>query len=480
MSHRSQRQTPPSRNSSLAILVIDDEPEALHACRLTLQMGGLDNVICCQDPREAMNIAAGQPIGAVLLDLMMPQLSGQVLLKLFAQEHPDAPVTVVTSANEIETAVACMRDGAFNYLVKPVESSRLLSSVRRAMELSEWQRAFSGLTDSLLSDTLEHPDAFAAIVSTSHGMRVVFQCVEAAAKTSKPALITGETGVGKEMIARTLHEVSGRTGRFVAVNVAGLDEHLLSDTLFGHNRGAFTGADTARNGLIEEASAGSLFLDEIGDLSPAAQIKLLRLIQEHEYYPLGSSVPRHTDARVIAATHQDLAALQADGRFRRDLYFRLKCHHIHIPPLRERPEDIPLITRHFLACAAKTLAKHTPTPPRELFDLLASYPFPGNVRELESMVFDAVSKHRSRVLSLDTFKAHTKSKSGAPVLVAESGLAFRESVFGHCMDLPTLEEAGDLLVAEAMKRSQGNQTVAARLLGISQPGLSKRLKKTLQ
>jgi DNA-binding NtrC family response regulator len=462
---------------ALPVLAVDDEIEALHACRLTLRMGGVENVICCEDPRAVPGILKSESVGVVLLDLLMPGISGQDLLRMIAQEYPGVPVIVVTSAQELDTAVACMRDGAFDYLVKPVERSRLLSSVQRAMELSEWRRAYAVLSERMLSDRLEQPEAFAPIVTASACMRAVFQCVEAAARTSKPVLITGETGVGKEMIAQALHQASGRKGRFVAVNVAGLDAELLSDDLFGHRKGAFTGAEAARAGMIEEAVGGTLFLDEIGDLSGAAQIKLLRLIQEHEYYPLGSSTPVATDARIVTATHQDLDTLQAEGRFRKDLYYRLKCHHIHVPPLRERLDDVPLLVQHFLVLAADALDKPVPTAPRELYDLLASHTFPGNVRELESMVFDAVSKHHAKVLSLDVFRTHTGRKRGAVPVGGPVADSDHEPSFAGWRELPTLAETDALLTREAMRRARGNQTVAARILGISQPALSKRWKR---
>ena len=210
------------------------------------------------------------------------------------------------------------------------------------------------------------------------------------------------------MIAKAVHLLSNRKGEFVPVNVAGLDENVFTDTLFGHKKGAFTGADRARIGLVEQASGGTLFLDEIGDLSADLQVKLLRLLQEGEYFPLGSDVTKRSDARVVVATNQELQTLQESGKFRKDLYYRLCAHHVHIPPLRERREDLPLLAEHFLEKSSEALGKKKPTPPKELFILLSSYHFPGNIRELKSMIWDAVSYHKIGKLSLDAFKTHIR------------------------------------------------------------------------
>jgi len=313
-------------------------------------------------------------------------------------------------------------------------------------------------------------------------MRSIFQYVEAIARTSLPVLITGETGVGKELIARALHRLSGRSGEFVAVNVAGVDDTLFSDTLFGHRRGAFTGADRDRKGLIEQAQNGTLFLDEIGDLRPESQVKLLRLLAEGKYYPLGADMPKLSDARIVVATHRDLRALQQTGSFRKDLFYRLQAHHVHIPPLRERPEDIPILAAHFLEAAARTLGKKPPTAPKELFPLLQSYPFPGNVRELEAMVFDAVSRHKGGTLSLETFKDRTgrKEKSARDegrCRESDSKIENGQHAPTFPANLPTLKQAERALIREALRRAQGNQTLAASLLGISRRALNNRLSR---
>ena len=376
--------------------------------------------------------------------------------------------------NQIESAVNCIKLGAFDYFVKTVEEDRLVSGVLRAIRVLELERQNREMSSRMLSGELRHPAAFAGIVTTDRAMHAIFSYIEAVALSAEPLLILGESGVGKELIAKAAHTLSGCRGQLVSVNVAGLDDVVFADTLFGHVRGAFTGADQPRRGMIEEASDGTLFLDEIGDLSIASQVKLLRLLQEGEYFPLGSDRPKRLKARVVVATHQNLALRQENGSFRRDLYYRLCTHLVQVPPLRERKGDLPPLLDHFLEEAARALGKKKPTPPRELPQLLATYAFPGNVRELKALVYNAVSVHRDRVLSMDTFLKTIISpdmKQSAPaVSQAEKNL------YAGLERLPTFGEAAELLVEEAMSRANGNQTIAARLLGISQPALSKRLK----
>jgi len=456
------------------ILLVDDEQAWLRSVSLILARAGITNTLTCTDSRQVMEILAGGEVGLVLLDLTMPHLSGEELLSAMAEHHPEVATIVVSGMNQIETAVRCMRLGAFDYFVKTVEEDRLVQGVMRAVRMHELERENRVMSDRLLSGGLRHPAAFSEIVTADPAMHAIFAYIEAVAQSPQPLLITGDSGVGKELVARAVHKLSGSRGQLVSVNVAGLDDNVFSDTLFGHLRGAFTGADQPRKGMIEEAAEGTLFLDEIGDLSIASQVKLLRLLQEGEYFPLGSDRPKRLSARIIVATHQNLSAKEAAGSFRRDLYYRLRTHRIQIPPLRERLGDIPLLVEHFLQRAALELGKKKPTPPRELFQLLASYSFPGNVRELRAMIYDAVSVHRDRVLSLESFiRAIGSAGEGA---VGEARLT-GEGLFKGMETLPSITDAVEQLIAEAMARADGNQTIAARLLGISQPALSKRLSR---
>jgi len=413
-------------------------------------------------------------VGLVLLDLTMPQLGGEELLGKIAERHPEIAVIIVSGLNQVETAVRCMRLGAFDYCVKTDEEDRIVGGVLRAIRMVEMRREYQEMSSRLVSRELRHPEAFSAIVTGDRSMLDIFSYVEAVAKSPQPLLITGESGVGKELFARAAHTLSGCRGRLVTVNVAGLDDTVFADTLFGHLRGAFTGADQVRRGMVDEAADGTLFLDEIGDLSIPSQVKLLRLLQEGEYFPLGSDLPRRLKARIIVATHQNLSARENAGAFRRDLYYRLRTHRVHIPPLRERQGDISLLLDHFLAEAAQTLGKKKPTPPKGLSQFLATYSFPGNVRELKAMVFDAVSVHRDRMLSMDSFLKAVESAQAEAGPVA--AMPPKQNPFSGFDELHTFSDAAAFLVMEAMDRANGNQTLAARLLGISQPALSKRLK----
>ena len=456
------------------ILVIDDQQSILLSIDTTLRMAGFTRIVTCPDSRRVKAVAGEQAPEIVLLDLMMPGVDGETLLSFFSREHPEVPVIVITGTVDVDTAVRCMKAGAFDYIVKPVEDERLVAAVQRAAAYGALQRENQALRRQILADRPQRTDAFAGIVTRDAKMLAIFQYVEAIATTFQPVLIRGETGVGKELVARALHRLSGLGGAFVAVNVGGLDDNVFSDTLFGHIRGAFTSADRDRPGLIEQAAGGTLFLDEIGDLSPASQVKLLRLLQEGEYMPLGMDAPKQTDTRIVASTNLSLRSLERAGRFRKDLAYRLRTHQIYIPPLRERLDDLPLLLDHFLSRAALALNKPRPEIPDALVPVLRTHTFAGNVRELESMIFDALSRHRSGPLALEVFNSHIqRERSGGQdpqPLLAPAALVFPAR-------LPTIKEATHSLVAEALKRANGNQTLAAATLGISQQALSKRLRR---
>lgn len=465
----------PSLYPHFGILLVDDEPAWLRSLSLTLERSaGISNITTCDDSRRVMELLREHEFGLVLLDLTMPHVSGEDLLGLIGEQHPETAVIIISGMNQIESAVACIKLGAFDYFVKTVEEDRLVSGVLRAIRMLELERQNREMSSRMLSGELKHPEAFAGIVTSDRSMHAIFSYIEAVALSSEPLLIMGESGVGKELIARAAHTLSGCSGQLVSVNVAGLDDAVFADTLFGHLRGAFTGADQPRKGMIEEAADGTLFLDEIGDLSIPSQVKLLRLLQEGEYFPLGSDRPRRLKARIIVATHQDLALKQAAGSFRRDLYYRLCIHMVQVPSLRERKADLPLLLDKLLEDAARALGKKKPTPPRELVQLLSTYNFPGNIRELKAMIYNAVSTHRDRVLSMDTFiKTIGRPDERDASATVKSD---ERNLYSGLERLPTFGEAAELLVEEAMARAKGNQTIAARLLGISQPALSKRLK----
>ncbi|MCP5105940.1 MAG: sigma-54-dependent Fis family transcriptional regulator, partial [bacterium] len=282
---------------------------------------------------------------------------------------------------------------------------------------------------------------------------------------------------GKELVARAVHNASTLAGEHIAINVAGLDDTMFSDTLFGHKKGAFTDAVKGRAGFIESAASGTLFLDEIGDLSKQSQVKLLRLLQEKEYYSLGDDEPKYSDALIITATNKNLSQLRAEEKFRADLFYRLDVHHIHLPPLRERFDDLPLLLDHFLDEAAKSLAKKKPTPPPELYSQLAIFHFPGNIRELRSMVFRAVSLHKSKMLSMDSFKEYMRKNNSQTAEMTAHSTHAQMLPSSPSEPLPTLKQTQRMLIQMAMERAGNNQSIAAQMLGITKQALSKRLKK---
>ncbi len=462
-------------NPQKPIIVIDDEESILFAVDTALRMGGFNNIATYSDSSKALEVLQSHGADVVLLDLNMPHQDGETLLPKILAMLPEVPVIIITGTIDVDTAVRCMKVGAFEYIVKPVDNNRLLTAISQALKFRDLNQENEALRQHLLDEDLIKPEAFAHIYTKSSKMMTLFRYVESIAGTDQPVLVRGETGSGKELMAQAIHKLSDRKGEFVAVNVAGLDDSVFSDTLFGHVKGAFTGADTNRAGLIERASGGTLFLDEIGDLSHFSQVKLLRLLQEEEYMPLGKDLPSRSDARVVTSTHADLWELQHTGKFRQDLHYRLRTHRVWIPPLRERKEDLELLVDHFLEKAKDSLEKQKPKVPPHLITLLETYSFPGNVRELMGMVYDALAQHKSGPLAPDSFRVHMQRARNRSVPPESSG-SNQISLLRFPENLPTIKEATRLLVEEALERCKGNQSQAAKLLGISQQALSKRLK----
>lgn len=462
-----------SNLNNLPILLVDDEPTYLDYCIRLLRLEGYQQVSSLGDSRKVLPYLDTHDVCLLIMDLNMPHLRGDSLLAKIAETYPNLAVIMTTGADDVTQAVRCMRLGAADYLVKPLEEEHFLASIVQQLRIYELKRENAILKDCMLHNRLAHPDAFREIITRSERMRSIFKYLESVATTSRHILILGETGVGKELFARVVHKLSDRK-RFVPLNVSGLDDQMFSDTLFGHRKGAFTGALQQRQGLIERAGKGSLFLDEIGDLESRSQVKLLRLLQEGEFYALGSDEPGASSARLIAATNRDLNGLMEKGEFRRDLYFRLMSHQVKIPPLRERMEDLPLLLEHFLSRAAREMNKKKPNYPLELLTLLGSYHFPGNVRELEGMVFDAVARHQRGILSTEAFRnaiERTRDYDAGEFVPEFASLLTPNTRF------PTIKEATRFLLQEAMSRAEGNQSVAARLLGISRSALNKRLSR---
>lgn len=373
------------------------------------------------------------------------------------------------------------KDGSYKWLAwtsyTDLDEGLIYAVGRDVTERKDLEEEISSIKEHLLTGKLDHKEIFFQIVTNSKKMISIFHYIEAIAKYQKPIFITGETGAGKELIAMAIHKASFLKGDFVVVNVAGLDSTMFSDSLFGHKKGAYTGADRDREGLIVRASGGTLFLDEIGDLNESSQVKLLRLLEDQIYYPLGADVPEKSNARIVAASNQDIQKQIQEGKFRRDLYYRLCVHHIHVPPLRERLEDIPFLIDHFLEDAARVQNKKKPSLPRELITLLMNYDYPGNIRELKGMIFDAVAQHESGILSMGSFKKFINNKRSFPrneMFLSAQGTASMIDIFGH---FPTLKESEDYLISDALSRSNGNQGIAASLLGLTRQALNNRIKR---
>lgn len=463
-------------DSAPSILVIDDEVEILKSFSMFLEDAGY-RPIEASNGHDGVDLFSKHRPDLVFTDLRMPGIDGLDVIRQIKSMAPDVPIVVISGAGNIGEAVEAIKLGACDYITKPVRDlSELELVARRALETGEIRQELSLLRKSILSGRVSNPEAFSGITTRDSGMQRVFQYVEAVAPTGQPVLITGQTGTGKEAIARALHTLSRKTGRFVAVNVGGLDDHVFSDTLFGHLRGAFTGADRVREGMIAQAVDGTLFLDEIGELSESSQVKLLRLLQEHEFFPLGADRPSRTNARVLAATNRDLEQMVRERRFREDLYYRMATHHVNLPPLCERAGDIPLLLDMFIAEAAKIMGKSPPRYHPSLIGYLSTYQFPGNIRELKAMVFDSVARFNGPLLPNELFLQGIgmRPTSQHPDIAIEAVLSSDPANPGR---LPTLKEAQEMLVAKALELAGGNQGVAARHLGITRQGLNKMLNR---
>ncbi|MBN2427980.1 MAG: sigma-54-dependent Fis family transcriptional regulator [Deltaproteobacteria bacterium] len=460
------------------ILLVDDDFRILNTLEIALLSEGFSNIKTVDDPREALKLILLEDFDAALLDIIMPGMSGQELLTKIREQRPELPVIMVSGVDDVATAVACLHNGAFDYILKPAKKDHLAASLRRALKVSNLKKENLRLANSLLDNSLKHPLAFSEIKTNDEKMINLFRYCEAVAPGSEPFLLTGETGTGKELFARVIHKLSGRKGAFVPVNIAGLDEQAFSDTLFGHQKGAFTGADRYRAGFMEAAAGGTIFLDEIGDLEPASQVKLLRVLEERKYYPLGSDIAKPLDARLVAATNQNLETLRDTEKFRKDFYFRIKTHHIHIPPLRERKTDLPLLLDNFLQLAAKEFNKKPPSFPQELLTLLQTHDWPGNIRELRALVYDAIGFHQKGMLALEVFEKYLfRGQPAPPGDTAPGAVPAASNPFEKVEKLPFLKECTQNLIEEALRRSNGNQRIAAGLLGITPQALNNRLRR---
>jgi DNA-binding NtrC family response regulator len=439
------------------LLIVDDEAIQRESLGGFLAKQNYD-VVLAADGESALTIIANSSVDLLITDVKMPGFDGLELLKRARQRDPRLEVLVVTAYGNVTDAVEAMRRGAVGYLTKPIELDELEIQVRRTLE----KRALESEVCTLRRRVTETPP-FDGIVTESEAMTAVLGLVARAATTDATVLLRGESGTGKEVVARALHQASARhQRRFVAVNCAAFAATLLESELFGHEKGAFTGAEQRRAGRFEIAEGGTLFLDEIGDLPLALQVKLLRVLQDRIYERVGGSTSLQADARIIAATHRDLERMIAEGTFRQDLFYRLNVISITLPPLRERRGDIPPLIEHFRRKYVALYGRPVDGFDREVLEALVNHDYPGNVRELENIVARLVVLARGPVATL----ADLPDGHGVQRLDAFHG------------DLPRfVEEIEQRLVREALDHSHGNQSQAARNLGLTERNVRYKLRK---
>ena len=447
-----------SDDAGIRVLVVDDDQAVREALGRTLEKLGFD-VVVGADGQEGLERLREGGVHILLADLKMPKLSGQELLKAAKAIAPDVEVIVITGHGTVEDAVEAMKGGAYDFITTPFKRVQLEKTIKKAAE-----KQALVLQNRALQRRLDALQEAGKIIGSSPAMLRTLDLVNQVAPSTATVLIQGESGTGKELIANAIHHGSARRDRpFIKVNCAALPETLLESEVFGYERGAFTGAVARKEGRFELADGGTLFMDEIGDLSPATQAKLLRVLQEGEFERLGGTRTLKVDVRLVAATNADLTALVREKRFREDLFYRLNVITIQIPPLRERREDIPLLAQHFLRRFAAKNAKAISGFTEEALDLLQTYAWPGNVRELENVIERAVVLSRSSMISPADF----------PETLVGSEQAARHLVIS--IGTP-LEDVEDRLIEETLRYTKGDKTIAAKLLGIATRTIYRRLK----
>jgi DNA-binding NtrC family response regulator len=440
------------------ILVVDDEKNIREGLAKLLEMEG-HHAMPAADGREALALLERGDVDLVVTDLKMPNLPGDELLRRALAAVPGLPVIILTGHGTIESAVQAMKQGAYDYLTKPVDMGRLTLLVARA--LSEWEvkRQYREALQEL-----QKRSQFSNIIGKSDAMRRIFEVVQLVSASKASVLITGESGTGKEMIADAIHYNSDRKDKpLIKVHCAALSETLLESELFGHERGAFTGAVARKRGRFELAHRGTLFLDEIGEVSPGVQIKLLRVLQDKTFERVGGEETIEVDCRVIAATNRDLSQAIGQGQFREDLYYRLNVVNIHLPPLRERKEDIPLLISSFLTEFAEAAGKRLEGLDAKARTALYNYRWPGNVRELRNCLESAVVLSRSSLITLEDLPPHIRSDADKNYVKLSLGLSLAEA-------------EAELIRAELLAQN-GNKTKAAEVLGIGRKTLHRKIQE---
>jgi len=448
------------------ILLIDDEVSWLRSLTLTLnRLVPEAHVDTCLDSRQVTNRLTVGDYALVLLDLTMPFHSGESLLESIRCDFPKTRVIIVTGVNEVDTAVRCIKNGAYDYFIKTDNVDNLARSVRRALEVVGLERNYLRIKERFLSRTLSQPEAFNNILTCEPALLDQFRYLEAVSMSPESILIYGESGTGKDEFAKSCHQVCCKDAPFINISLAGLNAHEFSLLLFGQMT-SLDGKVAAKAGALHQVGSGLLYLNEIGDLPLDAQAKLIDVIEHKQYYPIGSDRPYPVHCKIITSTQHDLLTLCDEGRFRRDLLYRLRSHTIKLPPLRERKLDLYMLINHFIALAAQEMGLEAPLQGANLARQLQDYHFPGNLHELKGMVFDAVSRSDGVQLNTMPFmQAINENKTQV-----QTSLVFPK-------DLPTLAQMNNALIDEAMSRTADNQTAAAQMLGISQSALSRRIAK---
>jgi DNA-binding NtrC family response regulator len=445
------------------VLIVDDDEGLLLSIKATLVSSGLPEPALVSDSRHVMNLVRAHNFELILLDLMMPHLSGMEVLRKVKGEFPHLDCVIVSAMDDVESAVKSMSLGASDYLVKPLNSEKLIIVVKRTLRKHNLQSELERFGRQKVFSDLRQPDAFADMVAEDEAMAMVFHQVEAVAPTDYSVVISGESGTGKEMLARVIHRISNRGGApFFAVNMASFSKTIFEDEFFGHTKGAYTDAAADKRGFFEAAHGGTLFLDEITELDPSLQAKLLRVIEERELYRLGSTEARDVDVRIIAATNRNINEEILRGRFRADLFYRINMYNIQIPPLRERRKDILPLAHHFLTRHAAANNKKLDTLDADLSQRLLQHSFPGNVRELENIIAAGVLQENNSVLT----------PGSTPGLSAYRGPERRKNV-----ELLTLKELEKRHIERVLKITAGNRPKAAEILGINLSTVYRKIEK---
>lgn len=444
----------------LTVLVVDDEAANRDSVVRIFQKEGL-RTLAAPNGEEALDLLRRERINVVVTDLMMPGISGQDLLKAAHTVSPETEVVLMTAYGTVETAVEAMKEGAYDFLTKPLKRHQLVKSVRKALEKQELVEENKRLRARVA--LLSKPGG---IVGTSPAFRSTMDIVRQAAPSSATILVLGESGTGKELVARAIHDLSPRAdGPFVPINCAAIPESILESELFGYERGAFTGAERRREGRFERAHRGTVFLDEVGEMSPSVQVKLLRVLQEGEFERLGGGQPVKVDVRLVAATNRDLVQEVKEGRFREDLYYRLNVVKIGLPPLRERQGDASLLADHFLRTYCVKNGKQIQGFTQAALEGMERYDWPGNVRELENAVERAVVLSRGDWIDLSDLPETVRGASDSPA-------ASRAIVIPIGTPMDEIEMR---VIHETLRHTRGDKTLAAQLLGIATRTIYRKL-----